>query len=171
MREFLKSPKKTAILGLVGSIIMIPTTMYAIGLTIYFLIILLRLYKQKGSIKLANGILIVLYSYQSVVGILEVIKVSEFLSHAKYLTGYFIVNIIYTIICILLTLYFINILFRKINLVNNKIFSLSIVVLSIMLILQYVFTNNFSIIRLLYLGYLLIIPYFYNYYELLKGEK
>ena len=76
IKEFLSSPKKTAILGLIGSILMLITTittlyttniilntynLYIIGLIVYFSIILIRMYKQKGNIKLANILLVVTY--------------------------------------------------------------------------------------------------------------
>ena len=78
MKELLKSPKKTAILGLVGSVIMflivlmtfssqllITNTVYnlfIIGLVFYFTVVLMRMTRQKGNIKIANYILIITYT-------------------------------------------------------------------------------------------------------------
>ena len=81
MKNFFKSPKMTAILGLIGSIIMLITTfttlytsniilniynIYIIGLIIYFTIILMRMYKQKGNVKIANTLLITTYIVSSI---------------------------------------------------------------------------------------------------------
>lgn len=81
IKEFMSNPKKTAILGLVGAIPMIIYALYCwfddfefsfifsilyliaynIGLVIYFTIVLNRLYKHNGNIKIANYVLIAGY--------------------------------------------------------------------------------------------------------------
>ncbi len=76
IKDFFSSPKKTAILGLIGSILMLSSLLinfsisyifndlYVIGLIVYFSIVLARMYKKQGNIKFANYILISVYSIQ-----------------------------------------------------------------------------------------------------------
>ena len=92
MKEFLKSPKKTAILGLAGSVIMlIPMFLYIqysltssiynvyfIGLIIYFVTVLSRMFKQKGNIKFANYILIITFIISILTSIILGILEGEF---------------------------------------------------------------------------------------------
>lgn len=179
MKEFFKSPKETAILGLVGSVIMLITTfttlyttnillniynLYIIGLIIYFTVILMRMYKQKGNIKIANTLLLITYII-SFIGVM-LVDIAEGDS--------FLIDIILfgTII-----LYLCNILFGKLKLINNKIFAVIIIGFSVYQLVRFgVYFLNEKDMYLIsycikYLGYMAIVPYFYNYYELLKGEK
>lgn len=181
MKEFLKSPKKTAILGLVGSFLMLTTTftssytsnlilnsnnLYIIGLIVYFIIILMRMYKQRGNIKIANALLITTYILSLISSVFINIAEGESILVDVLLFGITI-------------LYLSNILFRKIKFINNKIFAVILLGFSIYQIIRfgtYIFINNeieFYLISdfIKYLGYIAIVPYFYNYYELLKGEK
>ena len=178
MKEFLKSPKKTAILGLVGSVIMlIPMFLYShysliynfshiyfIGLIIYFVIVLLRMFKQKGNIKFANYILILTYTVSILASIIVGIAEGEFFT-------------LDDLLLIIMTLYFINILLRKIKLINNKTFAIIIIAVSIYQLLRCIFiiygASEILLLDMLYfvkyLAHITIVPYFYNYYELLKG--
>lgn len=190
VKEFLKSPKKTAILGLIGSILMLVTTfytlyelivmivgslymteilsiignLYIIGLIFYFFTVLMRMYKQKGNIKIANNLLMTTYIISLIGAILLGIAQGES----------FLIEFIFfgTII-----LYLCNILFRKIKFINNKIFAVVILGFSIYQLIRFgiYFLNeaNFHLIlySIKYWGYMAVIPYFYNYYKLLKEEK
>ena len=182
MKEFLRSPKKMAILGLIGSVFMIINIFililndvcswftslnfaYSIGFLIYFIIVLLRLYKEKGNIKIANYILIGSFIISLVVHIVII----------QDLPGLSMASIVYLVVTIITLLYLTNILLRKIKIVNNKSF--------IFIIFIYLIYQAFLMIIVkemdLYimselvnsLSYLLITPYFYNYYDLLKGGK
>lgn len=179
MKEFLKSPKKTAILGLLGSVIMLITTfttlytsniilnsynLYIIGLIVYFAIILMRMYKQKGNIKIANTLLIATYIVSSISIIFVSIADGE---------SYLIDIIFFGTI----TLYLCNILFRKLKIINNKVFAVIIIGFSVYQLIRFGTyflneTDSYLISYCIkYLGYMAIVPYFYNYYELLKEEK
>lgn len=184
MREFLESPKKTAILGLVGSILMIPSLVcmtssffdflpyiYVLGFIIYFITVLLRMFMQKGNIKIANYILIISVIVPIIICILNI-------RYAMNMTG-----IIYLITYIVMALYFCNILLRKPKLINNKIFAITFILYSVYQLFRlydisksymaYRFSVEFELISevIKYIGYLFIIPYFYNYYSILKGEN
>lgn len=179
MKEFFKSPKKTAILGLIGSVIMLITTLstlyttnillniynlYIIGLIIYFTVILMRMYKQKGNIKIANTLLLITYII-SFIGVM-LVDIAEGDS--------FLIDIILfgTII-----LYLCNILFRKLKIINNKVFAVIIIGFSVYQLIRFGTyflneTDSYLISYCIkYLGYMAIVPYFYNYYKLLKEEK
>lgn len=182
MKEFLKSPKKTAILGLIGSILMLSSWLIyftpfsvldklcSIGLIVYFIIILVRMFTQKGNLKIANYTLILAY-------ILQLVMIIPSIKYAFTVNG-----IVYVMSLIIVLLYFFNILLRKKNFVNNKIFA---VVISLYTLVQLIFviksynffTTRYSpivettIYSINYIAYLFIIPYFYNYYNILKGEN
>lgn len=186
MKEFLKSPKKTAIIGLIGSIIMLLDTLlmlryhsivilfiqnsignlYTLGLVVYFIIILTRMYKQKGNLKIANMTLLITYILSLIAIIFVDIAQGESILIDIVVFGTMI-------------LYLCNILFGKIKFINNKIFAVIIICYSLYQLIQmtiFMVTNNGIDIYMVmywanYLGYIAIIPYFYNYYELLKEEK
>lgn len=179
MKEFFKSPKMTTILGLVGSVIMLITTfttlyttnillniynLYIIGLIIYFTVILMRMYKQNGNIKIANTLLLITYII-SFIGVMLV-------DIAEGDTFFIDIVLFGTII-----LYLCNILFRKLKIINNKVFAVIIIGFSVYQLVRFgVYFLNEKDMYLIsycikYLGYMAIVPYFYNYYELLKGEK
>lgn len=176
MKEFLKSPKKTAILGLIGTIIMlIPVFKFILGedffefgivtiyhtyfwgLLIYFIIVVFRLFKLKGNIRVTNFILIITLGVSIIGNIL----------------GNSLINVI---VLAILELYLINIFFGKNTFINNKIACVvfilyifySIIVLDFK---TYFFAENIFDFVTQIVGYLFIIPYFYGYYELLKEEK
>lgn len=179
LKELMSSPKKTAILGLSGSILMLITTftslyisnlilnsynLYIIGLIVYFIIILMRMYKQKGNIKVANILLLTTYIISFVAVIFVDIVEGESILIDIILFG--------TII-----LYLCNILFRKIKFINNKIFAVILIGFSIYQLIRFgiYFLNETELYLISYFikycGYITIVPYFYNYYELLKGGK
>ncbi len=176
MKELLKSPKKTAILGLIGTIIMlIPVFKFILGedffefgivtiyhtyfwgLLIYFIIVVFRLFKLKGNIRVTNFILIITLGVSIIANIL----------------GNSLINVI---VLAILELYLINIFLGKNTFINNKIACVvfiiyifySIIVLDFK---TYFFAENIFDFVTQIVGYLFIIPYFYGYYELLKEEK
>lgn len=178
MKEFLKSPKKTAILGLIGSVIMLITTflslttnlilnsynLYIIGLTLYFIIILMRMYKQKGNIQVANTLLLITYIISFVGSMLVDIAEGNFI----------FIDILYFGIIIL---YLCNILFGKLKIINNKVFAVFLIGFSVYQLIRFgtYFLDEKDLYLILYsikyLGNMAIVPYFYNYYELLKEEN
>ena len=182
MEELLKSPKKTAILGLSGSIIILIATIVtslestiletafnaSFGyLMIYFSVVLLRIYKKKGDIKKANVLLISSY----ILIFIEMVYV-------KFMYAYDIVTYsIFLVLQIVMILYLCNIFFRKIKIINNKVFATVLVFFSVYQILRlginfFEEPELYLIVNLIkYLGYMTIVPYFYNYYELLKEAK
>lgn len=169
MKEFLKSPKKTAILGLIGSIIILGTNLiniilnnaidftnitqhiFKVGMVLYFLIIVMRLYSNLGNVKIANVILLVTLILQ--------VFFSRHIFYAR--------DIITIIVYLIMILYFIRILFNKNTLVNNIVFLIAIVIFSITNVIRY----NSILLKIMGLAYFLIIPYFYGYLELLKEGK
>ena len=176
LKDFFSSPKKTAFLGLIGSIIMLITTittldttnitlniynLYIIGLIVYFSIILIRMYKQKGNIKLANTLLLVTYIASFIVSSVVDLMLGESILIDIILFG--------TII-----LYLCNILFGKLKIINNKIFAVIVLGFSVFQIIQFIIyffseTDLYLIsYSIKYFGYMAIVPYFYIYYNLLK---
>ncbi len=184
MNKIFNSPKMTAILGLIGGILMLPslfiltTTIqdffmyfYGIGLTIYFVIVLMRIYDQKGNIKIANYILIASFSIPFLIGI-------------PFIIGKLNINvIIYLFVYGIITIYMTSILLRKGNFINNKFFAITVILYVLyQLIRLQGYASTFIGLKysveiellaeiLRYVGYLLIIPYFYQYYKLLKGDN
>ena len=123
LKEFMSSPKKTAILGLVSSILMIlsvflnnrtvmfwtiVTNFISFGFAFYFIIILLRLVKNVGNIKIANYFLIISFAIAILADVVLLIK--------------FKVNIniiIYLVVNIYMAYYLYNLLIKR-----NYIFEL-----------------------------------------------
>ena len=86
VKEFLKNPKKTAILGLVFCAIIVLLKLYSvisnnllsymlmsilymtkdIGLTIYFAIIVMNMSKQKGNVEMAKNLLILFVAISTI---------------------------------------------------------------------------------------------------------
>ncbi len=184
LKDFLSSPKKTAILGLIGSVlnlayllliyiklhsssfnIIVYLLLYAniIGLITYFSIILLRILKKKGNIKIANYTLLVTYIVSLVVSIFVGILEGEIFNLQDLLR-------------IITILYLFNILFHKLKFMNNKIFAVLVIIFSLLPMINALLSNrttiSINVVSLTNnLGYLLIIPYFYNFYNLLKEEN
>lgn len=180
IKEFMSSPKKTAILGLVGSVIMLLTTfttlytsniilnsynLYIIGLIVYFSIVLMRMYKQRGNIKIANTLLIATYIISFILFLFLF-----YFAHAE-------LNLIDIIFFGTIILYLCNILFEKLKIINNKVFAVIIIGFSVYQLVRFAIyfldeTDMYLIsYSIKYIGYMAIVPYFYNYYELLKGGK
>lgn len=166
IKEILKSPRKTVILGLVGSILwlvyyvfqtrgfvvlnpfILLSNITSIGLIVYFSIVLMRMNKKRVDIKIANYTLIITYIISA-------------LWNLRYFE---IFTIIFLVINIL---YFCNIFLKKPQIIDNKIFLIANIVFRL---LNLIF--SFSLLSLVLTIILLSsVPYFYNYYELLKGGK
>lgn len=182
MKEFLSSPKKTAILGLISCVIMLISmfryiniysilyhccSLYFTGLTIYFVIVLIRMYKKKGNIKIANYILISTFIISIVSGIVLGIMEGESLFSLNELS------------LIIITIYLLDIIFIKKAVINNKFFAVVVFGVAIYEIIKScMFIYDVGGIKYVNMSYLVgrfvqitIIPYFYNYYELLKEEN
>lgn len=182
MKEFLKNPKNTAILGLLGGILMLCSNLlynyyfglafkgiffyslklglesvFSIGIIIYFLIVIMRLYSQKGNIKVAKYMLLV----SLIVHIITIFLFNQ--------------DIITSIIFLAITLYIFRILFNKDMPINNIAFLIVLSAYSLLncfsIIQQKDMLTGFKYLLIMYFSYIFIIPYFYNYYELLKGEN
>ena len=166
IKEILKSPRKTAILGLVGNILWLVyymtrirvfallsifnllSNITTIGLIVYFAIVLMRMNKKMVDIKIANYTLIITY----------------IISALWNLCGFEILSVIFLVINIL---YFCNIFFRKPQIIDNKIFLIAHIIVRLLNLI-----GSFSLLSLVFtIIFLLSVPYFYNYYELLKGGK
>jgi len=185
LKSFFSNPKKMAVLGLIASIISIVTIIYysmgyvsygvntifykahMLGLLVYFLIVCIRLYKGKGNIKFANYFLIFTYGVSLVMQVLKSIEYGV-LEKTVFL---------YVIFYVMMILYFCNILLRRINLLNNDIFATFIVTFILFRIsyaIPFFSIENFIAFRPLILEgitYIAVIPYFYNYYNLVKGSE
>lgn len=176
LKEFMSSPKKTAILGLIGIAIMLISVLrytigedffefgiialchtYIYGLVIYFIIILTRIFKQKGNIKMANYLLI-LSLVIAVIGNCLLQK-----------------SLINVIVLIFSLLYLIRILLRKNNFVNNKVISVIAILYIIyaFIVKRSIFVFEKDILDYLTqaIGLVMITPYFYQYFEFLKEEN
>lgn len=186
VKEFFRDNKKTAILALIGSVILlayywyISTFFYGftrlfygfirlllryvgyIGIVVYFANVLLRMYKKKGNIRVANYILIVTLIIQTI------IKGISLISDSYY--GYFYINeFVWIIVNVISIIYFFNVLLKKQNFINNKIYVIAVVV---GVVCQMTQMPRFSLLGIiLNLCPLTAVPYFYNYYELLKEKK
>ena len=171
LKDFFSSPKKTAILGLIGSLLMLLDisvsfspldNLYVIGLIVYFIIILFRIFAQKGNLKIANYTLIITYLVQLLM-IIPNIKYNSVDRIIVYVVSFVII--------------------RKKNFVNNKIFAITIILYTLLQLFPFIINGiHFFGIRyaplvettiyiINYIGYIFIIPYFYNYYNILRGEN
>lgn len=190
IKALFTSPKKTAILGLIGSIILFAIYGYycflnifylqyynslfyiasqfisylpVISILIYFIIVLLRMYYKKGNIKLANNLLIVSFILQSIWIVFNMVLV--------YIVSNNIIYLLYDIPHLLLgianTLFFFRIFKKKKNFVNNKVYTIAMILYSI----YCVFTGSSFLSLIRHLCILSKIPYFYNYDKLLGGNK
>ena len=134
VKEFFRDNKKTAILALIGSVILLAYYWYIsgfirlllrcvgyIGIVVYFANVLLRMYKKKGNIRVANYILIVTLIIQTI------IKGISMISDSYY--GHFYINeFVWIIVNVISIIYFFNILLKKQNFINNKIYAIAVVV-------------------------------------------
>lgn len=184
IKEFISSPKKTALLGLIGSFIYCILTVFyfspyaflqrfiyninIIGLIVYFLIACLRLFKKSGNIKIASYILVITFVIQLVLSIKSILH-SLKLEYIDFNFAYYVVSILIELsIFVVSIIFFIKtLILRKKGIINNKIFASVMIISSIFYLM-----HGISIITILYyLAFLSIVPYFYNYYNLLKGEN
>lgn len=188
LKEYLKSPKKTTILGLIGGILMLISiilrddisyvlnNIYVLGTIIYFVIICMRLYKNIGNVKVANYTLILTYCISAIVYLYDFIRyIPNFFFTFTTLVG-LIFEIAQLLIVILSLIFLCNVLFQKFRFItNNILFVIAIfnfIKIICYFVLGYNLLNVFVIFSLVeFFGYLLIIPYFYNYYNILKGEN
>ncbi len=165
VKEIFSNTKINIFLGIIGCVLFliigrsfyfsIENYLFILGLLWYFITLLNRIYRKKGDIKIANYLLISCYVLQILV---------TFIGY-RYGYGY-ICNL--TILCfgfVIPALYFFNVLLRKKLVINNKIFAISI----LLCLIPAYFSGGY-LMAIEFLVYLLIIPYFYNYYELLKEE-
>lgn len=176
VRKFLTNMKQTAIVGLIGSIVLffiqyisvrpfniltrVAFLLSYLGLIVYFIIIVMRIFLKKGNVKLANNFLIASFVISIVFKILLF-----YLS--RFFTG---IGTNIPILDILLLLYFISILYKRNVFINNKIFALILIVFCIYSILDCIsvfgYVSILQVVRCI--SYLMIVPYFYNYYNLIK---
>ena len=183
IKKFFASPKRNAIVGLVGSILMLLQAIFIIviskeiefkeishiiknfvslGFILYFSIILYRMNRRRGNLKIATNILIV--SLILTILSLILLQVADIMNFSN-------------IIAITLNIIIYIFLFTKFS---NNIFLVVIVAYTIYQLVidnmnTTIFTNEFDtrtfLIWLCNVSYLGIVPYFYNYYEILKEEK
>lgn len=189
-KKFIASPKRNAIVGLVSSILMLLQAIFIIviskeiefkeishiiknfvslGFILYFSIILYRMNRRRGNLKIATNILIVSLT-------LTILLLIFF----QFTGTMYSNNIIAIIVNINILIFLFNILKRKSTKFSNNIFLVMMVAYTIYQLVidnmnTTIFTNEFDtrtfLIWLCNVSDLGIVPYFYNYYEILKGEK
>lgn len=190
LKKFIASPKRNTIVGLVSSILMLLQAIFIIviskeiefkeishiiknfvslGFILYFSIILYRMNRRRGNLKIATNILIV--SLILTILSLILLQVADIMNFS---------NIIAITLNIIIYIFLFNILKRKSTKFSNNIFLVMMVVYTIYQLVMdnmniIIFTNEFDtrnfLIWICNVSYLGIVPYFYNYYEILKGEK
>lgn len=175
MKEFLKSPKNTALLGIVGIAIMLISVLrytlgedffefgiismyhtYIWGFLVYFIVVLLRIFAKKGDIKIANYFLML----SLIIAIIGNVLNKQFIN---------------VIVLFLFELYLLRIFLGKRTFINNKAIS---IVFIVYIIYAFIFKRNIFVFESDILDYftqaiglLLVTPYFYGYFELLKEEN
>lgn len=177
--EFFKNPKKTASLGLIFCVILVLLKTYSlinyayastdyvlyffketslfIGLTIYFIIILISISSRKVNVNIANNLLIVFVTISAIFSFIPFIGTNSII--------FFIENIVF-----IMFLY--NIFYNKFNFINNIIFTILIISYTIytyilpIITSSYINLSSYEITHIL--AYLSFIPYFYNYYNSVK---
>lgn len=177
IKGFLQDNKKTTILAFVGSAILLAYYLIlyfegdfisiildktsVIGFVVYFAMILLKMYKKQVNIKVANYVLIITLIIQTVsYGIMTIARVAYGIANIDEFAE-IMVNIISII-------YFFNILLKKPNFINNKIYLITVIVGFAFKMIQPSFFSSGEI--LLSLCSFTVVPYFYNYYELSKNK-
>ncbi len=185
IKEILKDTKKSTLLGLISSCLILAIPLVAgysldiasilfysqdtIGFIVYFAIMYRRLCKKSGSIKVANIVLIItcitplLFSFRNLI-VNTIGCISSY-----YYEFYDVLGALIDFAkCLIIVLFLFNILYRKNNFVTNKMFAGIIIATC-----AFDFLMSGLNIMILFIGmcYLGKIPYFYNYYILLKGEK
>lgn len=181
IKNFFSKSKNTILIGLVmcvvyflysiffqakyqNKIMFIFQNAYVIGLLIYFLTVFLRTKRKEINIKIIQKVLIGLFIFNAFICLLS------FFTLGLYFVNRFITTIYFSVSAI----YFYGIFNRKCK-INNKVFFV-ISIINIIFYLYhcitmiYEFHILFIIDMLIYaLFSLSIIPYFYNYYNLVKG--
>lgn len=117
--------------------------------------------KENVNIKVANYVLIITLIIQTV---FDMIMAIARLDYGIGNTDEFI-GIIVNVISIM---YFFNILLKKSHFINNKVYSIAVIVGFAFQMIQTSFFSSGKI--LLSLCSLTVVPYFYNYYELSKKK-
>lgn len=180
-KNFINNPKKTAIIGLVASIIIILENIVirspysilmiilsllpTIALTIYYSIVCLRLYKDTGNVRVARNILVIIYFITVIADILQF-----FLSH--FASGIYSPGILTIILHCFIAIYLYLILFKGCTKISNKIFAIVIIgyyLYSLITLISYGFFDMLALIN--YILNIATLLYFYSYYEELKGDK
>lgn len=172
MLEILRKPKVLAFLGLIGSIIsIIPMLIsifnfgdiigillgFQVGLIGYFLLIILRLYKIRININIPKVLLIIYFIINDIMYIIIAIK-----------NIYFFL-IVWLLLLVLYTFYFIHIFYNRGLKISNKVLLIATLVFIIIALLN---LKIFSVITFdLIVIWIFILPYFYQYYNLLEEEK
>lgn len=179
IKKFITNTRITAIIGLIGSIILfilqyisfrhfhiltrITFILSYLGLMIYFIIIVMRIYLKKGNIKFANNFLIASFL------ISIILKILSLFIFYKFFSG-IVADI--PILDLLLLLYFVCIIYKRKTFINNKIFALVLLIYFLRIIVAFCsnkYINYYTGFQALSsIGYLMIIPYFYNYYNLIE---
>lgn len=184
VKEFFSNTKKTAMLALImnivavivlymisnyyGILMCLRICSFNIGTIIYFIIIVLRLYKKKGNIKVANYILVIFFALNALLTIISTIQLKSTIGGTSYIVYIVSTYMIETIIYTILTLYFCKILLKiKIPIIDNIIFIAAILIFVSNVLISGINTHSVTFA----LAYLSIIPYFYNYYELLERSN
>ena len=180
VKEFLKNPKKTAILGLVFCTIIVLLKLYSvisnnllsymlmsilymtkdIGLTIYFAIIVMNMSKQKGNVEMAKNLLILFVAISTIFSLIPFRGFNTIIP--------LLVNVIFI-------MYLYNIFYKKFEFVNNKVFLCAMVVyiaiynIYPLITSPLMYLSIYDIIQLL--ANIAFIPYFYNYYNWINNAK
>lgn len=181
MNVSLNSLKKNVILGLIFCAIMLfplvfldnllaylSYNFYFIGLTIYFAIVLMRMKKININIKIANNFLLATCIVTIITSVIYGIIAGEGVLSLNHLT------------LIVMILYFCNLFYKKPKLINNKMFSFVVIGVSIYFIIVYIIDliKYYDLLNMSYIfnylkffAQIAIVPYFYNYYNLLKEKE
>ena len=153
VKEFLQDDKKTTILAFVGSVILLD----------YYLIFYF------------GGAFISIILYQtSVIGFaiyFTMALLKMYKENVNIKVDYGIGNtdeFIGIIVNVILIMYFFNILLKKSHFINNKVYSITVIVGFAFKMIQPSFFSSGEI--LLSLCSFTVVPYFYNYYELSKNK-
>lgn len=173
--------KKLAILGLVSQILVFLLNFFvtssfwlfnilmSLGFILYFSIFLCRLYKHKGNINLAKILAISGIAIQILSSILACI--STILRFGS-LDTYIYCSIPMFLYYLIWLLYLVNIFYNKdIVGINKKVLNIAYILYLIIVIGSY-FANIIPYTWLITcVGTVFILPYFYKYYDLLKGGE
>lgn len=140
---------------------------FNIGMFIYFGFVLLRFYKKNISIKLSK--LILLCSL-----VIQMIFVLSDLSKSFFI-NVDISLILYIGILLYLAIWLLNIInlfYNKSFCFNNKVFVILNLLYTVFVLVYFIICKSsiFNFVFLSNIGILSTLPYFYNYYNLKKGE-